>query len=90
MRPSDSAAASIIISPPTERPMPPIRSGSTSERLPEVGDGRVDVTLALPAEGVGIALALAFAATVEEEDAVAVAGEHPRRASAVRSGRGTR
>ena len=28
----DSAAASIIISPPTERPMPPIRSGSTSGR----------------------------------------------------------
>src|SRR5215211_4151914 len=29
----DSAAASIIISPPTDRPMPPIRPGSTSGRL---------------------------------------------------------
>ena len=41
-------------------------------------DGRVDVSLALPAEGVGVALALALAAAVEEEDAVAVAREQPR------------
>ena len=42
------------------------------------GDRRVDVTLAVPPEGVGVALALALAATVEEQHAVAVAGEHPR------------
>ena len=42
------------------------------------GDGRVDVTLSLPAERVRVALALALAATVEEQHAVTVAGQHPR------------
>ena len=36
---------------------------------------RVDVPLALPAEGVRVALALALAAAVEEQDAVSVARE---------------
>ena len=42
------------------------------------GNGRVDVSLALPAEEIRVALALALAATVEHQDAVAVPREHLR------------
>ena len=78
LRPPDSAAASIIISPPTERPMPPIRSGSTSGLPLQERHGRVDVSLALPPEDVRVAFALALAAAVEEQDAVAVTREQLR------------
>ena len=86
---SVSAAVSSIISPPTERPMPPMRSGSTSGPVLQVRDGGLDVLVAAPAPGVGPALAAALAAAVEEQHAVAVAGEHARlalRAVAAREG----
>ena len=44
----------------------------------QVGDGGAQVRLAAPAAGVVVALARALAATVEQQDAVAVAYEHPR------------
>ena len=53
-------------------------------------DRRLDVLAAAPAPGVGVAFALAFAATVEQQDAVTVAGQHPRLRSAGRCGPGTR
>ena len=45
--------------------------------LQEVQAG-TDVVVEVPAPAVGVALASAFASTVVEEDAVAVADEHPR------------
>ena len=83
----DSAAASIIISPPTERPMPPMRSRIDVGAALEERDGRVDVALALPAEEVRVALALALAAAVEEQHAVAVAREQLRALAAGRPAR---
>src|SRR5439155_12161685 len=41
-------------------------------------NGRIHVFVGCPAEGVRVAVAVAFAAAVEEQDAVAVASEHPR------------
>ena len=86
----DSAAASIIISPPTERPMPPIRSRIDVGAVLQVRDRSMDVALALPAEQVRVAVALAFAATVEEQHAVAVARKHLRALLRRARGRGTR
>ena len=75
---SECAAAWISISPPTEKPIPPIRSGSTSGRLWRYLAAACEVAVAGPAEDVRIALARALAAAVEEEDAVAVLDEHAR------------
>jgi hypothetical protein len=41
------------------------------------GKRRLQIAVAGPAERVGIAFAFAFTAAVEEENAVAMAGEHP-------------
>ena len=88
--PCDSAAASIIISPPTERPIPPIRSGIDVGPALQERDRRVDVALALPAEEVRVALALALAAAVEERARRSRGGRASSPASASSPGPGTR
>src|SRR5436190_9115754 len=44
----------------------------------QIRGGGVEVAVAVPAEDVRVTLARALAATIEEENAVAVADEHPR------------
>ena len=83
----DCAAVCSSVSPPTDRPMPPIRLRSTSGAALQEGDGGVQVLLRSPAEDVRVALALTLAATVEEQDAIAVADEHPRRLLRIRPAR---
>ena len=89
-RPALPAAASTIISPPTEKPMPPTRPSCTSWLLPQPRDCSVDVLCLTPTEHVRVAVAAVVAARVEEQNSVAV----PRRASApagaLLSGSGTR
>ena len=58
--------------------MPPIRFGIDVGTTLQERDGRVDVSLALPPEGVGVALALTLTSAVEEEDSVPVAREQLR------------
>ena len=72
LRPFDCAAAWSSVSPPTERPMPPMRPWSTSARVCRIRDSGVDVTLGAPSEDVRVAVALALSAPVEEQDAVAM------------------
>ncbi len=62
----------------TDRPMPPIRPGSTSVRLAEVSRSGMQIALTGPPEEVGVAFARALTPAVEEQDAVAVADEHAR------------
>ena len=58
--------------------MPPMRPGSTSGRRCRNAIAALMSLPAAPAPGVRVAFALAFAAAVEQQDAVAVAGQHPR------------
>ena len=85
---SVSAAASISSSPPTDRPIPPIRSGSTSGRRWRYAIAAL-ISARRPSPTRWARRAATLAAAVEQQHAVPVAGEHARlRLRAVPTGEG--
>ena len=67
----------IPASEPADTSEPADAAGMDVRPALEEGERSLQVPVAGPAERVGIAFALALAPAVEEENAVAVAGEHP-------------